>query len=161
MINYVCAKTVPDSTKLHLMRGPKFPGGACPQTPLVSHMLCTWIAHIYILAPPIIRTISFYPRPSPLAKSWRKSWHFWVLLTLKLQRRPFFMLSHLKSNMRHPSSHSCFKVLKLTEEIEEVEEQSLQNLYHIWWICYCHLLCIFEIPQIWEHICSQIYSISQ
>ena len=32
-----CAKTVPDSTKLRLIKGPKskFLGGVCPQTPLV------------------------------------------------------------------------------------------------------------------------------
>ena len=45
MVNYVCTKTVPDSTKLRLIKGPKskFPRGACPRTPLVCHMLCTQI----------------------------------------------------------------------------------------------------------------------
>ena len=34
-VNYVCTKTVPDSTKLWLIKGPKsnFPRGACPRTP--------------------------------------------------------------------------------------------------------------------------------
>ena len=45
MVNYVCVKTVPEFTKLRPIKGPKskFPGGACPQTPLVCHMICTWI----------------------------------------------------------------------------------------------------------------------
>ena len=41
MVNYVRVKTVPDSTKLRRIKGPKFPEGACPRTPLVRHMLCT------------------------------------------------------------------------------------------------------------------------
>ena len=42
MVKYV--RTVPDSTKLHLIKGPeeKIFRGACPP-PLVCHMLCTWI----------------------------------------------------------------------------------------------------------------------
>ena len=42
MVNYVCAKTVPDFTKLHLIKGPKIKisWGACLQTPLVCHILC-------------------------------------------------------------------------------------------------------------------------
>ena len=45
MVNYVCVKTAPDSTKLRLIKGPKskFPQGACPRTALVCHMLCTQI----------------------------------------------------------------------------------------------------------------------
>ena len=37
--------SVPDSTKLHLIKGSKskFPGGACPRNLLVCHMLCTQI----------------------------------------------------------------------------------------------------------------------
>ena len=37
MVNYVCVKTVPEFTKLRPIKGPKskFPGGACPKTPLV------------------------------------------------------------------------------------------------------------------------------
>ena len=48
MVNYVCVKTVPDSTKVRLIKGPKpkFPGGECPWIPLVCHMLCTQI-HTY------------------------------------------------------------------------------------------------------------------
>ena len=48
MVNYVCEKTVPGSTKLCLIKCPKskFPGGTYPQTPLVSYMLCTRI-HTY------------------------------------------------------------------------------------------------------------------
>ena len=43
MVNYVCVKTVPDSTKLCLIKRSKikFPGGAYPLTPLGCHMLCT------------------------------------------------------------------------------------------------------------------------
>ena len=44
-LNYVCMKTVPDSTKLWLIKSPKskFPRGACPRTPLVCHIFCTRI----------------------------------------------------------------------------------------------------------------------
>ena len=42
-VNY-CAKTVPDSTKLLLLKGPNyFLRWACSQTPLVCCMLCMWI----------------------------------------------------------------------------------------------------------------------
>ena len=45
-LNYVCAKTVIDSTKLRLMKGPKsFLGGLCPQTPLFA----TCFAHGFVL----------------------------------------------------------------------------------------------------------------
>ena len=45
MVNYACAKKVPDSTKLRLLKGQKtnFPRGACPRTPLV----CPCFAHRY------------------------------------------------------------------------------------------------------------------
>ena len=66
MVYYVCAKTVPDSTKLCLIKGPKstFPRRACLRTPLVCHMLCTRIH----TCPLIIHAMSFYP-PRPLALS--------------------------------------------------------------------------------------------
>ena len=66
-------KTVPDSTKLRLMKGPKskFPGGTCPQTSLVRHMLCTQIC----TCPPIIHTISFCPPPLG-QKAERKPAHY-------------------------------------------------------------------------------------
>ena len=42
---HVCMKTVPDFTKLRLIKGPKskFPGEVYPRTSLVYHMLCTRI----------------------------------------------------------------------------------------------------------------------
>ena len=45
MVSYVCVKTVPDSTKLRLIKGPKskFPQGSMPLILLVCHMLCTQI----------------------------------------------------------------------------------------------------------------------
>ena len=72
MINYVCAKTGPDSTKLSLIKGPKskFPRRACLRTPLVCHMFCTQICtclpnnpYNIILPPP--------PPPPPPAKTKR------------------------------------------------------------------------------------------
>ena len=44
-MNYACAKKVPDSTKLRLVKGQKtkFPQGSMPQTPLLCPMLCTQI----------------------------------------------------------------------------------------------------------------------
>ena len=51
MINYVCAKTVPDSTKLHLMKDPKskFPRGSMPpDPPSLPHAL-----HIDTYLPPL------------------------------------------------------------------------------------------------------------
>ena len=70
MVNYVCVKTVPDSTKFHLIKGPNqiFPRGACPRTHLLSHMLCTQIR--ICLPPPIIHTISFCP---PLGKKLKET----------------------------------------------------------------------------------------
>ena len=46
MINYVCAKTVPDLTKLHLIKGPKskfqnFPREHAPDPPNLPHALHT------------------------------------------------------------------------------------------------------------------------
>ena len=60
-VTYVCTKTVPDSTKLWLIKGPKsnFPRGACPRTPLVCHILCTRIR----IAPP----------PPPLGKKLKET----------------------------------------------------------------------------------------
>ena len=57
-------KKVSDSTKLCLIKGQKtkFPGRACPRTPLVCHMLCTQI-RTCPPPPPIIHTISFCPPP--------------------------------------------------------------------------------------------------
>ena len=43
MLNYVCAKTVPDSTKLRLIKGPKSKFPCYVPNPLVCHMLCTRI----------------------------------------------------------------------------------------------------------------------
>ena len=64
MVNYVCEKTVPDSTKLRLI---KFPGGACPWAPpSLPHALDI---HTY-LPPPIIHTISFC---SPLGKELKET----------------------------------------------------------------------------------------
>ena len=54
MVNYVCAKTVPDSTKLYLIKS-KFSGGAPPGSPYFT----TCFPYRYVLAPPIIYTISF------------------------------------------------------------------------------------------------------
>ena len=42
MVNYICVKMVPDSTKLCLKKGPKSKIPR-PRTPLVCHMLCTQI----------------------------------------------------------------------------------------------------------------------
>ena len=62
MVNCVCAKTVPHFIKVRLIKDPKskFPRGVCPQTPLVCHMLCTWIhtclpnnPYNFILLPPL------------------------------------------------------------------------------------------------------------
>ena len=66
MVNYVCVKTVPDSTKLRLIKGPKskFPREASPQTPYFA----TCFTHGYILAPLIIHIISFYPPPPTLGQ---------------------------------------------------------------------------------------------
>ena len=74
MVNYVCAKTVTDSTKLHLIKGPKtkFPGGAYPQTPLASHMLCTQICTC--LPPHNLYNLTLSPPPPlPLDKKLKET----------------------------------------------------------------------------------------
>ena len=50
MVNYVCGKTVLDSTKLCLIKGSKskFPRGTCPRTSLVCQMLSTWICTCHL-----------------------------------------------------------------------------------------------------------------
>ena len=67
MVN--CAKTVPDSTKLCLIKGPKskFPWGSMPPDPSsLPHALHTNMC----LPPPIIHTISFWP---PLSKKLKET----------------------------------------------------------------------------------------
>ena len=58
MVNYICVKTVPESTKLRLIKGQiKISRGSMPPDPCsLPHA-----AHGYIFAPPIIHTISFCP----------------------------------------------------------------------------------------------------
>ena len=68
MVIYARAKK---STRFHQIASnkrskTKFPGGACPRTPLVA----TCFAHRFVLAPPIIHTISFGP---PLAKKLKEN----------------------------------------------------------------------------------------
>ena len=66
----VCAKTVPDSTKLRLIKGPKskFPRGSKPPNPPSLPHACTQIC----ACPPIIHTISFCP-PSPMGKKLKET----------------------------------------------------------------------------------------
>ena len=69
MLNYACAKKVPDSTKLHLIKGQKtkFPQGSIPRTPLVCHMLCTRMRtcspnNLYnLIPPPLGQKAELYP----------------------------------------------------------------------------------------------------
>ena len=63
-INFVCVKTVQDSTKLYLIKGSKskLPWGSMPLDPLVCHML----EHGYVLAPQKSIQSHFAP---PSAKS--------------------------------------------------------------------------------------------
>ena len=70
MVNYVCAKTVPDSTKLCIIKGPKskFPRGSMPRTPLV----CPCFAHEYVLAPPNNPYNLILP-PPPLGKKLKET----------------------------------------------------------------------------------------
>ena len=55
MVNYVCAKTVPDSTKLCLIKRPKFPQGSMPpDPPSLPHALHTdtYISANNLILPP-------------------------------------------------------------------------------------------------------------
>ena len=60
MVNYICVKMVPDSTKLCLKKGPKSKIPR-PRTPLICHMLCTQIHTCPPPPPSTIHTISFCP----------------------------------------------------------------------------------------------------
>ena len=65
----LCKKKVPDSTKLHLIKGQKtkFPQGSIPRTPLVCHMLCTRMRtcspnNLYnLIPPPLGQKAELYP----------------------------------------------------------------------------------------------------
>ena len=59
MVNYVCVKMVPDSTKLCLKKGPKSKIPR-PRTPLVCHMLCT---QIHTCPPPLQQPIQSHFAP--------------------------------------------------------------------------------------------------
>ena len=52
---YVCVKIAPDSTKMRQIKCKKsnFSGGACPRTPLLSHIQSIWISP-HTNYPPII-----------------------------------------------------------------------------------------------------------
>ena len=80
MVNYICVKTVPDSTKLHIIKGPKskFPQGSMP--PDLPHALyMNMCLPPKPPLPPIIHTISFCP---PLGKKLKETLYSVFLLVL-------------------------------------------------------------------------------
>ena len=146
MVNYICAITVPDSTKLCLIKGPKstFPGRACPQT-LVYHMLCTYICTY----PPNNSDNLILPPLGQKAERNPGTWSTYISLCAFIKANRFTLCKIYLVSVPHVQHWYCYtRVVECTQPWLQYQCTTLKKT---WIVVTCPDPYRKNREQVWQH----------